>query len=1020
MKIVFSLLLMFTETILFAASYDDRRDYNINTDRRFDYQTAYNYSGSDSFWINSRSEFLSNRDYAPLVSLARRDNGLNNFLTTRVAPNINITDYAGYKIAENLSWQNYSNLSRNYETQNYSQVIKEGGNYKSFEVASLRNGWKVKEKVENISYGANSLPNKLTLTTSDLAGNTFIQEISNIFYGRAADQSRLQDLTGFSLAKSKQEGMYGFDNLYLSLKDQAAPPHYLVSAFRLEAIDPAGKITNIDFSEITWSKNTIAGFKVSLSLEGRWPGEGDTIIQVNTSGDKIKAAITENKVTANYALNEDITTQEFMDKLKLGINPLEILGSNKIQLGDAKLVFLTKTYTDEGILDGGPKKFQIDYGITDKKNIENEIKTNLAKLEQTAPAIVRKIIADQPIKTLDKGSLTQLQETVVSAIQHELSRCQKTPEIKNDWQLTLAPADKLKLKFVDNQIVSETKLTANAEISEGIITNPTFAIENGELKAISGVYTKNTGEIQKLTSPKVEVINNLPQSIMVKDDTKFKQPNSVPPFFGPTIQTISRVVNIETVIGVANYTQKTISQAVNQIFNKAEKIKIEIKEWAEEKIISTGEAVKQVEDKIIGEVKEKATELTYNSAKTISQGIFKGMSSGIVGGIIGSLTVSQNPSLSLLIYPTLKQFSGWEYYSKEYALVKDDIGSDFKNFIINYTTDKSLSETYRAKDGNLTINLHDRYNSKLNQSYAIVGELFNKSPGEHKFILSNDNRPVAIIPSNTKPITEEMGKALTEAKINMLNTPEDFQKIVKQNTIVAASNGVGNPNTRETSPDMQKLVDDIKGEKGSKLPNTVAPPLYTRGPVFNLLAKIHTPEPVMFILQNIIRDSIILDGGEMISPFSVQRNIIIEKIRERTNNLKSNGKLGVAPFLLLIGFSGGADPSVEVGSYFGNKASIISLDGPTAKQNISGIFQYTRFVSSFVGELYAVDKFPQNMTMKYFTNPSNSKEMLNISKNHFIFFEDKKINQIVLDTVRENIENRFKVMLDELIYKRRD
>src|SRR5207249_2232215 len=95
----------------------------------------------------------------------------------------------------------------------------------------------------------------------------------------------------------------------------------------------------------------------------------------------------------------------------------------------------------------------------------------------------------------------------------------------------------------------------------------------------------------------------------------------------------------------------------------------------------------------------------------------------------------------------------------------------------------------------------------------------------HKFILI-DSRPVAIIPAAAEALTSKIKAALSEAKIAIVNSPEEFREILSANTIIVGSNGIGNPNTTGTSPDMADLIHGVNESLG--LTNTTTPSLYNR------------------------------------------------------------------------------------------------------------------------------------------------------------------------------------------------
>ncbi|MFH1258518.1 MAG: hypothetical protein ABII74_01665 [Elusimicrobiota bacterium] len=521
---VFFAALLLRVTVLSAVSYDDYQQYRRQVERPAVQQAAYqsNYVNPSAVSINTRSEFLNNRDYAPLIALARFDHNLVNFLQDKVAPNINLSDYAGYTPLEKTNWESYSNLSGRYETQTFRKIEKNETGYRSLEISTMRGLGKVTDKIDKIVYGANNLPKEVRITSADLVGNTYRQNLSNLVYSPSVDQPRLTNLQMFSRFKAGESGTYGFDKLFAELKDLPEPPHYQVRAFQLNVEDCQGKETKVEFSELSWRQNQITGFKAELQTSADSPSP--ILMQVTSSNQNIEISAWKNNqlVLDRAILGKDLRGNELIAKLQLGVNPLEILGSSKLQLGEAQLVFLAKSYdANDGTFPGG-KKYSLDYGITAKKSVENEIKIRLAQWEQISPRVTRGIIGGLNLKTAPRKILAMVEGFVSKKITEIVERSNQLPQyvkVENDWQLEWKPVNGLKLKVENGRLFSDGKFATK----EGVVSEVNFVFQGWDLKAISGRYTKNDGQTVMLTTPKAEKINNLIRSITMKREGWFGQ-----------------------------------------------------------------------------------------------------------------------------------------------------------------------------------------------------------------------------------------------------------------------------------------------------------------------------------------------------------------------------------------------------------------------------------------------------------------------------------------------------------------
>jgi hypothetical protein len=293
---------------------------------------------------------------------------------------------------------------------------------------------------------------------------------------------------------------------------------------------------------------------------------------------------------------------------------------------------------------------------------------------------------------------------------------------------------------------------------------------------------------------------------------------------------------------------------------------------------------------------------------------------------------------------------------------------------------------------------------------------------------------------SVKPFTPEVFKMLAENKIAVLTRPDDMGKVVNQNAFVAFSNGVGNDQI-EGAPTYGKST--VRDLKAIGLANTVAVPMYNRTDLLlKGLEKIGAPSSVMMLAQNILHDGIGMDGSEMKMNISVQRDKITQNLLVQIDKKIEKNELGPAPFTILIGFSGGAQPSVKVGSYLGNKASVINLDGPVSKLDLSSLFSYTKLKATFIGDLHVPTITPKNFREFDLTSKNDLASRFDAGFTHNTFFEmdqaikndmaklpqpqqeaivrrNETAKELVLNQVQRNVEERYKLMFDEMTYRRK-
>jgi hypothetical protein len=292
---------------------------------------------------------------------------------------------------------------------------------------------------------------------------------------------------------------------------------------------------------------------------------------------------------------------------------------------------------------------------------------------------------------------------------------------------------------------------------------------------------------------------------------------------------------------------------------------------------------------------------------------------------------------------------------------------------------------------------------------------------------------------SVKPFTPEVFKMLAENKIAVLTRPDDMGKVINQNAFVAFSNGVGNDKEKGSPRYALGLAEKLKRDG---LVNTVAVPMYNRTDLLlKGLEKIGAPSGAMFLAQNILHDPLVV-GSEMKMNVSVQRDKIVDSLQRTMNKLKIRNDVGPAPFSVLIGFSGGAQPSVKVGSYLGNKASVINLDGPVSKLDLSSLFSYTKLKATFIGDLHVPTITPKNFREFDLTSKNDLVSRFDAGFTHNTFFEmdqtmkndmaklpqpqqeaivrrNETAKELVLNQVQRNVEDRYQLMFDEMTYRRK-
>ncbi|MFH1714596.1 MAG: hypothetical protein ABH857_00155 [Elusimicrobiota bacterium] len=229
--------------------------------------------------------------------------------------------------------------------------------------------WNVQYKASDIQYN-NNLPSSMRLDTIDIAGNTFTQSISNISYIQSQDTARYQGLVKTWERNANDSSKYMYRQSLDAVKSGIDPPKFLPKSFTIETTGPQGTKNTINFLNVKWNNDRIVSFDAVVSSverglsqnpfspEGRGQGEGVTLFKVSSifqDNNKflgVNIDITRNNetITHTWKTDDDISLDKFVEQIGLGVNPVLIMGSNTLQLGEAKIAALSVNYDDRGYL----------------------------------------------------------------------------------------------------------------------------------------------------------------------------------------------------------------------------------------------------------------------------------------------------------------------------------------------------------------------------------------------------------------------------------------------------------------------------------------------------------------------------------------------------------------------------------------------------------------------------------------------------------------------------------------------
>jgi hypothetical protein len=513
-------------------NYDDYNSYKRM--EKLDYKEFQKLESREegNFKIEARDEFLNNPMNKQTYNLYNRNDNWS--LDKNVASNINAYDYCGYKISENKTVESYSYMNKKYEPIIFNNVkVNDKKEIVSFNMTTTKGDWQIRNEIRNIEYNDKQEIKRLEVKTKDIAGNELEQKISSLEYESSKDFSRLKDKIKESEEKGNREGYFNFEKLAIGLKEGEEPAKELPKTFQIETKDPVGEKQIINFEKVNWEADKIVGFEATVkNLVKKGEEEKEEGIKEDkelTLKDKENKNENEYKMTVKpikedsgriMGFNVKIEdgkeakeinwTKESKDSLEnlvgqkiKGINPINIMGSEKVQIGkgekSTKIAILGVNYTDKGILEKvevKTKNHEIDYGITSKRNEKNSLRRDLHRLEQISPSITRNELKDKNIGKMKTKELREEVKEIGQKILNKASKIlEKKSEIKSNWGEELKIKDRLEIELKakeDNSYVMVSKLGLENEKGEKV-EEVELVIAGGEVKAIGGKINRKDG-----------------------------------------------------------------------------------------------------------------------------------------------------------------------------------------------------------------------------------------------------------------------------------------------------------------------------------------------------------------------------------------------------------------------------------------------------------------------------------------------------------------------------------------------
>ncbi|MFC1485218.1 hypothetical protein ACFL5N_02055, partial [bacterium] len=458
--------------------------------------TPSNYS---QLTINARENFLKNPIFSSLRTMWVKNDAFSENLQKYVAPDLSVTNYATIKITENTKWESYSNLTQKYNIQNFQNVKLDTENkIQSFDLFTSRDAWTMRENVKDISYNKLNLPTSLTLVTQDITGNEFTQRISDIKYGQSTDFNRYQNILDLCDKRIGREGYYNFQMLKSELSQFPKPPRQLPKSFKLETLDNLGNKTLINFANIGWEKDRVMNFESEI-FRAKLPNvniNAEAMFKENGEFSGIDVTVKKEGEVNNFTLNnQDLSAKDFLNLMDLGVNPLKLMGSSIIPLGETKIAFLSQSYNEDGMLNQD-EKYELNYEIDNKLEIRNLLKNDLYDLEQTAPMLVKNRVWDKNVENMSEQDLRQINNEITTRIEGLIPEYKNQTEIKTNWGDKLDARNVFDLKLEDNRLKSDSafKTEDGSKVREvGFVINDKL-----ELEAVQGIKETFENGIEKI------------------------------------------------------------------------------------------------------------------------------------------------------------------------------------------------------------------------------------------------------------------------------------------------------------------------------------------------------------------------------------------------------------------------------------------------------------------------------------------------------------------------------------------
>lgn len=407
-KILKSLIILFFILINCFTSTFANRDRYFERDR-FDYFTTFNYTFSKNiqvdfkpsitgiFGITPRNDFLKNTFNSGRITAWEKNNNFSDNMKTFVAPNLNLSDYSGFDIKTGGLWEQYSSISSLYEPQDFSNIgIDNQNRLTSFDMVSARKDCNVLQKA-TAEYDQGNKLNKFTMQTRDLAGNSYTQNLYDLKFEKNPDALGYSKLVETWERNCEIGGKFGYISNLKAIKSGIDSPQQVATAFKIDAIDTRGNLTQFAFDCVVWKMQRVESFKATVNeakgIQTDW--EVESVTKDNWNIERQSDGITETYTTSEISLEALIT------QLGRGNNPLAILGSERLQIGDSKVVLLDVVYDEDGLLEGGKaNQFLNDYATLDEQ-----------QEKKTSNNIIDKI-SYWLDERKDKGLVTELKQDI--------------------------------------------------------------------------------------------------------------------------------------------------------------------------------------------------------------------------------------------------------------------------------------------------------------------------------------------------------------------------------------------------------------------------------------------------------------------------------------------------------------------------------------------------------------------------------------------------------------------------------